>query len=82
MTGYFYTYMLTDVATGTHRYVGCTEDLHARLQKHNSGAVPHTSKYRPWRIDTVVAFRDKNKAYAFESYLKSHSGRAFASRHF
>jgi hypothetical protein len=44
--------------------------------------VPHTSKFRPWQIETAVAFRSKDKAVAFEQYLKSHSGRAFAKKHF
>jgi predicted GIY-YIG superfamily endonuclease len=62
-------------------YVGMTDDLHARLAKHNAGEVPHTSKYRPWRIRTYVAFSDAALATAFEKYLKSGSGRAFAKTH-
>ncbi len=82
MNNFYYVYILTDVATGTHRYTGSTQDLEARLHKHNSGGVPHTSKYKPWRIETAIAFRTKEKAVAFELYLKSGSGRTFASRHF
>ncbi|MBO4630775.1 MAG: GIY-YIG nuclease family protein [Lentisphaeria bacterium] len=74
--------MLVDVATASHHYVGSTQDLTARLAKHNAGDVPHTSKFRPWRIETVVAFDSKEKAAAFEQYLKSGSGREFAKRHF
>jgi len=59
-----------------------TEDLHKRIEVHNAGGVPHTSKFRPWRIETAVAFRDKAKAVALEKYLKSQSGRAFAKKHF
>ena len=43
MSRFYYVYMLTDVTTGTHFYTGVTEDLQARLAKHNSGEVPHTS---------------------------------------
>src|SRR5882757_7283729 len=32
-----------------HFYVGITDDVPARLAKHNAGEVLHTSKYRPWR---------------------------------
>ncbi|MGZ5918159.1 MAG: GIY-YIG nuclease family protein [Methyloceanibacter sp.] len=63
-----------------HFYVGITSDLRARLVKHNAGEVPHTSKYRPWRLKTYVAFSDEARAIAFEKYLKSGSGRAFAKR--
>lgn len=59
-----------------------TEDLAERLKAHNAHKTTHTSKFAPWRIETAVAFRDKFKAIAFEKYLKSQSGRAFAKKHF
>ena len=82
MTKFYYVYLLVDVATETYRYTGVTEDLHACLAKHNAGEVPHTSKFKPWRIKTAIAFDSKEKAAAFEKYLKSGSGREFAKRHF
>jgi predicted GIY-YIG superfamily endonuclease len=63
-----------------HFYTGVTDDLRARLVKHNAGEVPHTSKYKPWRLKTYVAFSDETQAFAFEKYLKSASGRAFAKK--
>ena len=48
MAKFYYVYLLVDVATETHRYTGVTEDLHARLAKHNAGEVPHTAKFKPW----------------------------------
>ena len=82
MAKFYYVYLLVDVATESHRYTGVTEDLTARLAKHNAGEVPHTSKFKPWKIETAIAFSSKEKAYAFEAYLKTHSGRSFANRHF
>ena len=82
MSDFYYVYILIDAATEKHHYVGSTSDLAARLAKHNAGEVPHTSKYAPWKIQTAVAFSDKEKATAFEMYLKSGSGREFAKRHF
>ena len=73
-------YILESLSPNGHFYVGLTDNLVARLAKHNAGAVPHTAKYRPWRIKTVVAFRDRDQAAAFEKYLKSSSGRAFAKK--
>lgn len=67
---------------GAHFYVGVTDDVVARLGVHNSGSVSHTSKYRPWRLRTYVAFDDEARAFAFERYLKSASGRAFATKRF
>ena len=82
MSNFHYVYILVDEATGTHFYIGCTEDLKSRLEKHNKGDVPHTSKYKPWRIKNAIASENREKAYAFEAYLKTHCGRAFAKRHF
>jgi putative endonuclease len=72
-----YVYILQSL-TGQHFYTGITDDLDARHSKHNSGAVAHTSKFKPWRVKTYVAFTDEARAIAFEKYLKSGSGRAFA----
>ena len=73
-----YVYILQSLMDCEQFYTGITDDLDARLLKHNSGAVTHTSKYRPRRIKTYVAYTDEARASAFEKYLKSGSGRAFA----
>ena len=48
-----------------HFYAGITDDVSARLTEHKAGEVPRTSKYRPWRVKTYVAFSDEKKAVAF-----------------
>ncbi len=75
-----YVYILQSTANPERHYVGVTADLRARLQKHNAGNVSHASKYSPWTIKTYIAFTDKERAFAFEKYLKSGSGRAFAKK--
>jgi len=76
-----YVYIIISQIDG-RRYIGKTKDLGKRLKEHNSGKSPHTSKYKPWEISIAIYFEDKNKADAFERYLKSGSGHAFAKRHF
>ena len=63
-------------------YVGLTSNVDHRLAAHNAGASVHTAKHRPWRIVVAVNFADEASAFAFERYLKTGSGRAFAKRHF
>lgn len=75
-----YVYILQSEAEAGRFYVGFTADLKARLSKHNVGSVHHTSKYRPWRIKTYIAFADREQAIGFEAYLKTASGRAFAKK--
>jgi len=75
-----YVYILRSLQYLDRYYVGITADLRSRLKKHNAGEVPHTSKYAPWSIKTYIAFSDERRAFAFEKYLKSPSGRAFAKK--
>ena len=74
-------YLLRSLSSPDETYVGRTSDLRRRLSEHDSGDSPHTAKFRPWRCEAVVLFRDRLRAEAFEAYLKSCSGRAFARRH-
>ena len=63
-------------------YTGCTENLEERIQRHNKGHVPATENRRPLELITYITFSDKYKAFEFEKYLKSGSGRAFINKHF
>ena len=76
-----YVYLLRSLSHPEQRYTGLTSDLKARLATHNAGEVPHTSKFVPWELRTYVGFSTREQATRFELYLKSGSGRAFASRH-
>jgi putative endonuclease len=62
-------------------YTGLTSNLSTRLDAHNAGQCSHTASGRPWIVDVVVEFTDEHRAVAFERYLKSGSGVAFAMRH-
>ena len=79
---FHYVYILQGAIDSDHFYVGLTDDLQERLRQHNAGEVAHTAKFRPWVIKTAIAFRDRERASAFERYLKSGSGRASARKHF
>ena len=75
-------YIIRSLSNPEQRTIGLTNDLPTRLATHNSGGSPHTSKFRPWELETVLAFHDRAKAAAFEQYLKTGSGFAFANKHF
>ena len=78
----YYTYILRSISNPTQRYIGYTADLRSRLAEHNSGKSAHTAKFRPWKVETYLAFESIDKAQAFERYLKTVSGHEFARRHF
>jgi putative endonuclease len=77
-----YVYILRSVQLPDAFYVGATLDLQRRFRDHNAGFSPHARKYKPWALVWYMAFSDHSKADAFERYLKTGSGRAFAKRHF
>ena len=62
-------------------YTGCTENLEERLERHENGYVPATKDRRPVQLITYIVFNNKYKAFEFEKYLKSGSGRAFINKH-
>jgi predicted GIY-YIG superfamily endonuclease len=76
----WFVYLLESEAFRDQRYVGMTSDVKQRLADHNAGKSAHTSKFGPWRVVTYVAFSERQKAEAFERYLKSGSGHAFAKK--
>ena len=77
-----YVYLLQSIFHPKQRHIGLTSDIEKRLKSHNAGQSPHTSKFKPWKIVNYFAFADESKVVAFEKYLKSGSGRSFASKRF
>jgi predicted GIY-YIG superfamily endonuclease len=61
-------------------YTGCTGDLNERIKRHNNGEVKYTSSRLPIELVSYFSFSTKHKAYDFEKYLKSGSGKAFAKK--
>ncbi len=51
-----YVYILESLDSG-HFYIGITDDLRARLAKHNAGEVPHTSKVWAMAHSDLLRFR-------------------------
>ncbi len=78
MEGWWYVYILR-CHNGLF-YTGCTHDLTDRIVRHNSGQVHATSNKLPVTLLGFTAFRERYKAFAYERYLKSGSGRAFKQK--
>jgi putative endonuclease len=76
----WYVYIVRSVAAPDQEYTGATANLKNRMAAHDAGKSPHTAKFAPWKLVWYCAFPDKCRALAFEKYLKSHSGRAFANK--
>jgi putative endonuclease len=77
-----FVYILRSESNTSRHYVGRTSDIASRLDWHNAGPSGYTKRYRPWFLLVSIEFPDERSAVRFEKYLKSASGRAFATRHF
>ncbi len=75
-----YVYIIQSEAKPDEFYTGLCTSIDDRLTDHNSGKSSHTSKFKPWRVVFLSWFDNPAKAADFEKYLKSGSGRAFASK--
>ena len=58
----------------------CTSDLESRMKTHHSGHVLSTKNRLPLMLVTYIVFSDKMKAFEFEKYLKTGSGRAVMNK--
>ncbi|HET7536803.1 MAG TPA: GIY-YIG nuclease family protein [Candidatus Didemnitutus sp.] len=78
----YYVYCLVFLADYHRRYTGFTEDIRQRLRDHNDGCNSATAPFKPWKLKGYIAFDEKFAALAFERYLKTGSGHAFAKKGF
>lgn len=77
----FYVYLIRSISNPKKTYIGYTTDLKHRLATHNSGGSVYTAANRPWELVLYLVFNDETRAVAFEKYLKSGAGNAFAKKH-
>lgn len=68
--GMKYVYILRSVSHPNQRYIGVTSDLKKRLEYHNTGRCPHTSKFTPWEIVYTEQFESEAAAFKRERQLK------------
>ncbi len=62
-------------------YSGFSRNIAKRITAHSNGTVRLTKDKLPVKLVHVSLFETAQKAYDFERYLKSGSGRAFMKNH-
>tara|TARA_B100000795_G_scaffold207664_1_gene161130 strand:+ start:61 stop:297 length:237 start_codon:yes stop_codon:yes gene_type:complete len=64
--------MLKCISPGVKKtYVGYTNNLKLRLEKHNSGKGAKSTKGYKWVVIFIKRFKDKGNAMSFEYQLKN-----------
>jgi putative endonuclease len=74
----FYAYILRSQIQPSVLYYGSSTNLKIPLAKHNAGGNLSTAAMRPWSVVWYGGFESEAAAPAFERYLKTSSGKAFA----
>ena len=68
---FYYVYMLKCISFGIKKsYVGYTNNLQLRLEKHNSNKGAKSTKGHKWILIFKKTFKNKSKAMSFEYKLK------------
>jgi putative endonuclease len=72
----YFVYILRSQKDGRY-YVGSTQDLSERLQRHNEGRSKYTKAKRPWDLIYFEEYPDRSSAVRREDEIKSRKSRNF-----
>lgn len=67
----FYVYGMKSLMNNRY-YIGYTNNINSRLQKHNNGDVRSTRKFRPWMLLGFEVYEKRNEARWREHELKNY----------
>lgn len=70
----YFVYILQSEVDGSF-YIGQTQDIEARLIKHNKGYNRSTKNKRPWKVIKTFEVKDRKEAVKLERKLKSYKKR-------
>jgi len=66
-------YILQSINFGKY-YIGHTNNLRDRVNRHNRGDSTYSKKFRPWKIVYTENYNDRSRAYRREMEIKSYKG--------
>ncbi len=72
----YFVYILQSIKDKTY-YVGSTQDLDSRLERHNQGRVAYTKPRKPWKLIYSEEHPDRTSAAKREYQIKKYKSREF-----
>jgi putative endonuclease len=75
-----YSVYIIKSSTDNTYYIGSTNNIERRLQDHNAGKSPYTSKKIPWELVYLESFESKTNALKREKFLKKQRNNTFYVR--
>jgi putative endonuclease len=72
----FSVYIIQSQSSGRF-YVGSTQDVQARLARHNQGRSSYTKAQRPWHLIYTEQFESRSEALNREYEIKKRKSKSF-----
>ena len=72
----FYVYIIQSDYDGSY-YIGSTNNLTDRIERHNQGRSKYTKPKRPWRLVYCEEFASRSEAQKSELEIKNRKSRDF-----
>ncbi|MCG6918476.1 MAG: GIY-YIG nuclease family protein [Deltaproteobacteria bacterium] len=72
----YFVYILRSQKDGSY-YIGHTQDLDFRVERHNQGKVNYTKGKRPWDLVHFEEYPDRSRAMAREEEIKKRKSKKF-----
>ncbi len=75
----YYVYIIQSAVDDSY-YVGSTQDIEARLLRHNQGRSKYTKARRPWVLVHTEKFPSRSEAVKRENQIKARKSRKFIEK--
>jgi putative endonuclease len=72
----YFIYILQSEKDGSY-YVGSTQDLDSRLERHNQGRSQYTKSKRPWKLMYCEEHPDRSSAVKRENEIKRRKNKEY-----
>jgi len=72
----YFVYILKSIKEDTY-YVGSTQDVNSRLERHNQGRSKYTKTKRPWELVYWEKCRDRAEAMRLEREIKARKSKDY-----
>jgi len=75
----YFVYIIESVKDGTY-YIGSTQDIEERLQRHNQGRSKYTRTKQPWKLIYVEEYKDRTAAIKKELVIKQRKSKDYIKK--
>ena len=75
----YFVYIIESLKDGSF-YVGSTQDLSKRMERHNRGRSKYTKSRKPWELVYTEEYPDRSSAVLREKEIKARKSKEFIER--